>query len=437
MANDSPAQANIMLIEFSVQNFRSIRERQTFSMVAAPRLIRGKQNKFTPKVKRERFPALLKVAAIYGPNASGKSTLVYAFDLLATLALQQPTSEKVSFEVAPFRFDKSLLDQPSRLEVHFIRGETRYSFEVALTRDRIYAEALTMYRGSEARELYSRRYEPAGNDAHGAEIYVFGDDLEGGADLHKVWQRLTGPQTLFLSQAAANSSEELTQLKAPLEWLRSLVVVQGGMNFWGGVSQRLVAQAPQFGEQIATLLSDVDIPVTAIRSELTHLDGTTDVALPKGGARERLGRSSEAAVRTTLTHSTALGDAEFDFSEESDGTKNLFGFALPWLAFLAHGKTKNLMVVDELDSSLHPKLVEALIRKHVQGELSCQLLFTTHDTHLMDTKLLRRDQLWVTERDMNGATQLRSIHDFEGRESEDVEKRYYEGRYRGLPFVRQ
>lgn len=426
-----------MLIELSVQNFRSIRERQTFSMVAAPRLLKGKENKFTPKVKGERFPALLKVAAIYGPNASGKSTLVLAFDVLAKLTRQQPTTEKVPFEVAPFRFDKSMLDQPSSIEVHFIRNETRYSFEIALTRDRIVAEVLTMYRGGDARELYRRSYESAGEGTHGSETYVFGDDLEGGSELHKIWQRLTGPRTLFLAQAVANSSEELTQLKAPWEWLNSLIVVKDGMSVWGRISQRLVAKAPSFGEEIASLLSDVDIPVTAIRSKLTEPQGEVDSDPPKGSAVERLADFSTETVRTTLTHRTALGDAEFDFSEESDGTKNLFGFALPWAAFLTNGQAKNVMVVDELDSSLHPKLVEALIRKHVQGTLSCQLLFTTHDTHLMDTKLLRRDQLWVTDRDMNGATQLRSIHDFEGRESEDVEKRYYEGRYRGLPLVSQ
>lgn len=425
-----------MLIELSVQNFRSIRERQTFSMVAAPRLLKGKENKFRPKVKGERFPALLKVAAIYGPNASGKSTIVLAFEVLAKLTRQQPTTEKVPFDVAPFRFDRSLLDQPSIVEVHFIANETRYSFEIALTPDRIVAEVLTVYRGGDARELYRRSYQPAGEDKHFGETYVFGDDLEGGTELHKIWQRLTGPRTLFLAQAVANSSEDLTQLKAPWGWLNSLVVVKGGMNGWSRVAQRLVAKLPRFGGDIASLLSDVDIPVSAIRSKLTAERGETDSVLPKVDDPERMASFVSEPVRTTLIHRTALGDAEFDFSEESDGTKNLFGFALPWTAFLANGQAEHVVVVDELDSSLHPKLVEALIRKHVQGKLTCQLLFTTHDTHLMDTKLLRRDQLWVTDRDMNGATQLHSIHDFEGRESEDVEKRYYEGRYRGLPLVR-
>ena len=79
----------------------------------------------------------------------------------------------------------------------------------------------------------------------------------------------------------------------------------------------------------------------------------------------------------------------------------------------------------------------ALVEKHIKSASPAQLIFTTHNTHLMDTKLLRRDQFWLTERDASGATQLRSIHDFEGRESEDLEKLYYEGRYRGLPFVRR
>lgn len=426
-----------MLIELSVQNFRSIRERQTLSMVAAPRLIRGKQNKFEPHVRGERFPALLKIAAVYGPNASGKSTLVAAFEVLAKLTHQQPTTEKVPFDVSPFRFDQSLLDKPSSIEVHFIRNEIRYSFEVALTRERIVAEVLTMYRGGDARELYCRRYEQTSGATSGSETYIFGDELEGGADLHKVWQRLTGPRTLFLAQAVANSSEDLKQLRSPWAWLQSMIVVKGGMGVWTNFSQRLVAQVSDFGNDIASLLSDVDVPVTAIRSKLTNENGEPEGEVKKGDVFERFTDNPTAAVRTTLTHTTALGTADFDFAEESDGTRNLFGFALPWLAFMSRGEAKGLMVVDELDSSLHPKLVEALIRKHVQGKMLCQLVFTTHDTHLMDTKLLRRDQLWITDRDMNGATQLRSIHDFEGRESEDVEKRYYEGRYRGLPLVRQ
>jgi hypothetical protein len=144
--------------------------------------------------------------------------------------------------------------------------------------------------------------------------------------------------------------------------------------------------------------------------------------------------------KTLLTHRTELGEAEFDFEEESDGTKNLIGF---WYAWDFHAQMKKLspsllaLIVDELDTSLHPEIVVSLVDKHINSASPAQLIFTTHSTHLMDAKLLRRDQFWLTERDANGATQLRSIHDFAGREGEDLEKRYYEGRYRSLPFIRR
>ena len=131
-----------------------------------------------------------------------------------------------------------------------------------------------------------------------------------------------------------------------------------------------------------------------------------------------------ARKQTLLTHKTALGDADLVYEDESEGTKNLIGFWLPWIHKDISEGPNYLLIVDELDSSLHPKIVAALVENHINSSEPSQLIFTTHDTHFMDAKLLRRDQFWITERDINGATQLRSIHDFEGRESEDIEKRY-------------
>ena len=182
------------------------------------------------------------------------------------------------------------------------------------------------------------------------------------------------------------------------------------------------------------------LPISGINSKVldtANEDNTSD----SSSNREKL------KYKTTLTHVTALGQANFDIEEESDGTKNLISFSFPWLlmdpkyGINSNAKSleieTNILVVDELDSSLHPKIVETLIARFISKPNSAQLIFTTHDTHLMNAKLLRRDQYWLTERDENGATQLRSIHEFEGRESEDIEKRYYEGRYRSLPIIKR
>lgn len=426
-----------MLIEFSVENFRSIRFRQTLSMVAASRL-KKKENAIAAPVTGERFPALLKAVAIYGPNASGKSSVFKAMELLKWMVLAKPSAEDRRLPASSFRFDPELRDEPSRFEVHFVEAGVRYAFEMALSAERIHEERLSIYVKGVEHELYARKYL-AGHDT-----YTFGEMLEGGSALHEAWRQLTGPQVLFLSQAVANSNEEINQLRKPFMWLSDdLMFESHGMRDSARYTQRLIADLPSFGQEVADLLSDVDVPVSAIRSTLQEETKLGLEHAEKNRANEPNGNLralySKSQIKTTLTHRSTLGEADFDLSEESDGTQNLLGFALPWFIFRQDGKDTRTKVlfVDELDSSLHPKLVEALVERHLKSDLKCQLIFTTHDTHLMDTKLLRRDQIWFTERDETGATQLRSVHDFEGREGEDVEKRYYEGRYRALPFVRR
>lgn len=426
-----------MLIEFSVENFRSIRHRQTLSMVAAPRL-QKKYNTIKTKLKGEVFPSLLKATAIYGPNASGKSNLIKALGVISEIARSRPSSEKTKLQVAPFKFDADLQDKPSIFELHFIENETRYSLVIELTVDRIFKEELTQYVTGLPRVLYSRSY------VDGRDEYFFGDFLEGGPVLHEAWRQLTGPQIFFISQAVANSNEELKQLRIPFSWIRGLMIEDSGMRGMLDIAQMLISNTPKLGSEIAKILNDVDIPISSIRVDVSSEKKKDLSQLPEflsesDSANERMRKYYSAErVTTTLTHKTSLGEFDFDLRDESEGTRNLLGFSVPWFIFRFNGgEARNkILIVDEIDSSLHPKLVEALVKMHLFGDIDCQLIFTTHDTHLMDTKLLRRDQLWLTERDEAGATQLRSVHDFEGRESEDVEKRYYEGRYRGLPFIK-
>lgn len=409
-----------MLIELSIANFFSFREAQTFSMVASTKL-QKKENTFTPEVEKEKLPKLLKVAAIYGPNASGKSNLIKALELVGKFAMRSPT-DTTPLPVVPFRFDTALANQPSRLTLHFVAQTVRYEFNLAATSERITEEKLTAYPKGKETLLYRRQHTEQG------EQYNFGEQLEGDKALHIVWQQLTNPKMLFIAQAVANSSEEMTQLREPFEWLQSgLSIVEDDMGHWNKLAQTLAGFDP-IAQQLSVFLQEVDVPISSIRFDVPVPSLSESIGLASVTSEQKLATPSK---RTLLTHKTALGEAEFDFKEESKGTQNLAGFWMPWLM-----RATRILVADELDSSLHPNIVAALIKKHIEAEQPSQLIFTTHDTHLMDTKLMRRDQFWLTERDMNGATQLRSIHQFEGRESEDLEKRYYEGRYRALPFVR-
>ncbi|MCX7256503.1 MAG: ATP-binding protein [Polaromonas sp.] len=424
-----------MLIEFSVTNFRSFRERQTLSMVAAPRL-RKRENVFKPESAGEKFPDLLKVAVIYGPNASGKSNLLKALDVVRRMAKREPSTRNIPLPIAPFQFDPALADQPSVFELNFIHAGMRYQFTLSATSERIVGEKLLAYPKGQESLLYKRLHSAQG------ESYQFGALLKDSlsVELLDAWQKLTPSKLLFIAQAMANSSEALTPLKVPFEWLKkSSVSVLDGMHQMAEASQELAEEYDIYAKEIASFLRDVDVPISKMTVETFELPHTGLNALNKILEKDShlINTSPTSSKMTVLTHKTALGDAELMYENESEGTKNLIGFWLPWSIKGPTNGPVCLLVVDELDSSLHPKIVATLIEKHINSSVPSQLIFTTHDTHLMDTKLLRRDQFWITERDMNGATQLRSIHDFEGRESEDIEKRYYEGRYRGLPFVKR
>ncbi|WP_077046385.1 ATP/GTP-binding protein [Pseudomonas sp. KK4] len=416
-----------MLIEFSVSNYRSFRDRQTLSMAATPRLSKAR-NLFKSSASSERLPDLLKVAAIYGPNASGKSSLIRAMGIVGRLLAGASGSNDEPMPVSPFRFDRALKDEPSIFEYNFIQGGMRYRFVLGLTSQRIVREQLVCFPRGKETLLYDRQFDAEG------EHYVFGKTLEGGKDVHGAWRRLTSPRMLFLAQAVINSSEELGQLRAPFSWFQTglLVIEQNNMIGLSTASIRFLKMVSNHTNDLRDFLKALDIPVSAIALDS---DDCTSLQSPgKLTLKDFLAAAQKDKV--TLTHSTVSGTADFDFSDESCGTKNLIGFWLPWFMMNQAGGS-GILCVDELDSSLHPEIVADLIGKHLDSGLDTQLIFTTHDTHLMNEKILRRDQFWITERDAHGATSLFSVHDFEGRESEDVEKRYFEGRYRGLPLLRQ
>lgn len=400
-------------------------------MVASSRMSR-KENVFKPEVDGEKLPSLLKVAVIYGPNASGKSNLLQALDVVSKVAYREPSNSDINLPVAPFGFDKDLENRPSEFELHFVHKRVRYQFDLSATKERIHRERLLSFPKGKEMLLYERTYDGQ------TETYDFGPWLTNlvSDSVLDTWKQITPPRLLFIAQAVANSSEEIVVLKEPFEWLKngSLSLVDG-MKRMAQAAQELVEQDEIHAKSIASFLRQVDVPIAKIRAEKVQLPiASLGVFVQQDDKTAGLRKSR---LRTTLTHESSLGAANFSFDDESEGTKNLIGFWLPWVTKDPLSNQRRVLIVDELDSSLHPKIVVALVEKHIHAEIPSQLIFTTHDTHLMDAKLLRRDQIWITERDQAGATQLRCIHDFSGREGEDIEKRYFEGRYRGLPILKR
>lgn len=400
-------------------------------MFAEPRL-KDKNNTFVVKLLNEKSIKLLKVAAIYGPNATGKSNLLKAMRVVSKL-LKQPADIGKKLPVQPFAFDPALLDQPSKFETNFITEGKRYQYTIHLTQDRIHFESLSVFARDKELKLFVREYH---SDSY---QYTFGESLEGREDLHKLWSDTTAKNRSFLSSAISNSSEDFTQLLKPFTWLKDgSQFIFGDLEPFASASTSICAESSDDAEVVAEFLSDFDIPIRSIsvtpKSKTEGLEASLAQYENKKN-KHTISHLSDFEIK--LTHRSRLGDASIDYVDQSDGTKNLFAFWLPWVVRDSSAAPWRALIVDEIDASLHPGVVVELVARHLRGDKATQLIFTTHDTHLMDSRLLRRDQLWITERNIDGATELRSIHDFEGREGEDIEKRYHEGRYRGLPIIRR
>jgi AAA15 family ATPase/GTPase len=426
-----------MLIQFTIENFRSFREAQTFSMVAASRLKRLKQsNTFAPPNKDLKVPDLLKCAAIFGANASGKSNFVKALRFVESMVLSSSSADpKGKISVQPFRLNSSSAKQDSRFEIEFIEQDIRFQFGFTVNTQRITSEWLLAYYTSRSTELYNRQF----NEQEGQETYTFGRSLEGGR-LRKDWAGQTGPKTLYLSRVVQASSDEYKQLKIPFEWFARRLRVEPRVeraNLEASFSTQYCENEAR-KLQVIDFLKRFDIPVSDILIEEKSMVPEEVLSIFNEEFKDRL--SELYGVDETLKlreprflHEDHEGNRiEFSLSDESDGTINLFAFAAKWLEV---SKNDYVLVVDELDSSLHPLAVWELVRKLSEDNSRAQLIFTTHDITILRSKLLRRDQVYFVSTNLNRASSLYSLQDFKGREEDAFEDRYLQGRYGATPVI--
>ncbi|WP_211252779.1 MULTISPECIES: AAA family ATPase [Acidiphilium] len=371
------------------------------------------------------LPRALRAAVIYGANASGKSNLIRALQLMRGVVLESAASQpNHMFNVQPFRLDQKSAAEPTFFEVTVLLDGTRYQYGFEFISAKIISEWLLVYQKSKPQKWFYRKIGI--NDSK--DTFEFGPHLLGAK---RVWQEATRPNALFLSTAVQLNSESL----APLyNWFSETlkVFLDGGQispDFSTGLIQTVTGQ-----NKITSLLSRADIAIKAISAVPTkgYKQSITFDPL-KGTADTKLEEAELLLPR--FKHTIDSVSADFELSDESQGTQKLFALAGPILDILEHGR---ILVIDELDRSLHPLLVRQIIDTFQNPDLNCngaQLIFTTHDTSQLDTTLLRRDQIWLTEKRRNHSSELVPLMEFSPRKSEALEKGYLSGRYGGVPVI--
>jgi uncharacterized protein len=402
-----------MLIRFRVANFRSLREEQELSMVASLR--EGRQD----LVRSEELGFdLLRVAALYGPNAAGKSNVLSALRFMrdAVEGSHRYWRPEGPIPRDPFLLDPASRQEASLFEVDLLLDGVRYQYGFKLDSEKILEEWLYSY-PKKRRQLWFSR------DSAAPEPFTFGKHLKGN---QRIVQSLTRENSLFLSVAAANNHRSLLPL---YRWFVDRLSFSSADGRTDDISFTLAMLAPEETRKAAVLdlleLADLGIADLELREE--HRAGSFVF-------------EAAAAPRVLeIKHRSGGGLVSLPMQRESRGTQAWISLSGTILWVLEQGA---VLLLDELDASLHPRLaleVVRLFQDPVRNPRNAQLLFNTHDTtllgNLMGEPSLQRDQVWFIEKDRDGASHLYPLTDFKPRKHENLERGYLQGRYGAIPFI--
>lgn len=421
-----------MLVEFSVENFLSFRERVSLSLVKAHGDEWARTNTICHDVPST--PSLLRSVAIYGPNAAGKSNLITAMQFMRYMVLRSATEMQSgdSLSVTPFLLDEHCASNPSVFEIHFISDNVRYQYGFAVTKERISEEWLFAYPKGRPQRWIDRQFD----EKNGEYIWGKTNKLVGNRQL---WQNSTRSNALFLSTAIQLNNQ---QLQPVFDWFfRIFNELRVGNVLWAGDWTRSISielcEREEKRNKVMDFLRAADVGIEDIELEKEEVDFSR---LPKEFS-EQLRTQFEKEFKNQFydsvktTHVDASNNkVVFDLRDESDGTQKIFALSGPWLEALEHGY---VLAVDDLHDQLHPLIFKFLVSLfHNSGTGNAQLVFTTHDTTVLDSNTLRRDQIWFCEKNESRASELIPLTDFKPRKKvENLRKGYLSGRYGGLPHV--
>ncbi len=419
-----------MLIDFRLTNYRSFSESQTLSMVASA----GKEHEHTHLFASgvSVAPRLLRSAIVYGPNAGGKTNLVRAFQFMQSMVAQSATlvQEGQALNVQPFLFNPGERSQPTTFEVNFIEdsedGPVRYQYGFSLTAERIVAEWLYAAPKGRNKPMFQREFDTE----TGKYTWEWGASFLGRKD---VWRDKTRANGLFLSTAVLLNNE---QLRPVFNWFQNRLAIIRADDLIN-LEHTLGLCATESGKaELMSFFKNADISITDVALEKQPIKRTTFGFDPATGPLPP-STTDDEITKIHFKHRSRDGQNEIELGmeDESSGTQKLFALAGPWLDVM---RKRRVLVVDELDRSLHPLICRYLIGRFNNDQtnpLNAQLIATTHDTSLLDRHLLRRDQVWFVEKNQQEASRMYSLDEFSPRKEESLERGYLHGRYGALPIV--
>jgi AAA15 family ATPase/GTPase len=415
-----------VLIRFRVENHRSINEEQELSFVAAS--LADLPEKVVHVEQQD--IGLLRAVGIYGANASGKSNVLNGLKFMQSAVEKSQRVWKPDGGVprSPFLLDPEALLKPSFFEVDFLLDGSRYTYGFVVDSKRVLEEWLYAYPQGRKQKWFTR-------DASESPEFSFSRSLTGE---NKSIQALTRDNSLFLSAAAQNNHPILSPI---FQWFSASLTFIDEDDRKNNRSTMVNLINPEYQSGIVSIIkhsdlgiTDVDIEYKKVSDDIIKLAERTFKDDPE--VLEVI-KNLTVPPLVKLRHRTEARETDISipFSDESRGTQALFALAGPVVETLAKG---GLLCIDELDASLHPLMAVEIVKMFndpKRNPHNAQLLFNTHDTNILECGDLRRDQIWFTEKDKNGATNLYPLTDYKARKEENLKRGYLQGRYGAVPFI--
>ena len=381
-----------MILEIRLSNMFSIKDEIVLDMKSG-----GSKSKNASSLASNCFKykdyELLKSVAIYGANASGKSNVIKAITACSILVLDSTNyNENKVFDFMPFKFD-GFENKPSSFYIRFVHEGTEYEYSFTLTQTQIITESLYYYPNGRRAEVFTRDESKGGEKS---EIYQFKNAIKRPLDV----AINTSKKTLFVSRASQMDRDIAKSVYS--FFYRQLM-------FSPMMPDALVESLfNDYKKELLTALSIADSDIIDVRIKKDN------------GLHFTTYHRNNPAIPFDLS------------SEESEGTKRLFYKMLVILDVLKHNKT---LLWDEIDNSLHSKIVEYIFSlfHHSQGS---QLICTTHDTNLLNLHKMRKDQIYFVNKRADGSSDLYSLFDYKDfRDTMDLEKAYLQGRFDAIPYI--
>ncbi|WP_252179299.1 ATP-binding protein [Endozoicomonas sp. 4G] len=407
-----------MIVDFTIENFRSIKDEQVFSLYAdrKPKHHPGNISYVDGKI------GLLKTTAIYGANASGKTNLILALDALKKLVIESGSwkdgEEIEAYE--PYRLSKDTFGSPTNFEIEFYVNKNRYRYQIKFDAFDIIYESLDLYKTTKPSNIFTRN---SPTDWKGVK---FGDSYKGGKRQFAFFSNNS-----YLSKAG-NSPDSPSFLRDIYNYFRKNILI---MLTDHSFSMLDWANKSGYKKVVNSFLSKADLGISKfdfVKQELPE-----NLSLPEHFPEEVKGKFiKEFSRREVFYHKSDFGDlVEFDKGLESKGTIKLFRLVPFFAMVLSKGAS---LFIDEIESSLHPHIAELIIKLFNDPTVNvnnAQLVFTTHDISLMSQDILRKDQVYLSGKNHGSGTEYLCIEQFDNslKDSSPFSKWYNEGRLGGIP----